>query len=134
MSNAHARVHLACGIVAIGLLSTIIPCSSYAQNSDRIGQLEKEIREIKLRLSRLEGNPGDSRNSQNNVLSSDRWKSKSNWRQLKTGMSTDDVRKLLGEPWYIKGGSIEFWYYQKGTMESSLTFVQGHLNEWQEPQ
>lgn len=116
MSNLQARIHLVCGAVALGLLATSIPFRSYAQDNDRIEQLEKEVREIKLRLSRLEGGPGDTSNRQNNVVPSDLWKSKSNWRQLKWRMSADDVRILLGEPLYIEGGSVESWYYQKGKM------------------
>lgn len=134
MSNSQARIHLVCGIVAIGLLAASIPSRSYAQDSERIEQLEKEVRELKLRLSRLESNPGETNKRQSNLGPSDLWKSKSNWRQLKREMSPDDVRNLLGEPWYIKGGTVEFWYYQKGRTDASLTFMLGRLESWSEPQ
>ena len=41
-------------IIVIGLLSLVVAFNSYAQDSDRIDQLEKEIQELKLRVLKLE--------------------------------------------------------------------------------
>lgn len=130
MSNAQARTSLLCGVVALGLLLASIPSRSDAQDIDRIGQLEKEIEEIKERLSRLEGSPGSPSNIQRPANAAEGWKVLSNWRQLKTGMSREDVRGLLGEPRRIEGGELESWYYANS---ASLMFFNGRLNRWMEP-
>jgi outer membrane protein assembly factor BamE (lipoprotein component of BamABCDE complex) len=58
------------------------------------------------------------------------WKSVTNWRKLTTDMSYDEVRKILGEPHRIDGGSVAFWHYQNG---GNATFVSDRLQSWQEP-
>lgn len=130
MSNAQARTLLLSGIVALGLLAASIPSRSDAQDNDRIGRLEREIEEIKQRLSRLEGSPGNPSNIQRPANAAEGWKALSNWRQLKTGMSRDDVRGLLGEPTRIEGGDFESWYYANS---GSILLFRGKLDRWQEP-
>ena len=53
-------IRLALKTIAIACLPLTVALSSYAQSGDRTEQLEKEIQEIKLRLSNLEAAQGKS--------------------------------------------------------------------------
>jgi hypothetical protein len=117
-------------ITIIGILSLFIAFNSYADDSDRIDKLEKEVQELKLRISKLESlliNPGAA---QEVVTSGDGWKSIANWRKLTTGMGPSDVRKILGEPQRVHGGNIAVWYYQNG---GTVDFFLGKVDQWREP-
>ena len=114
----------------IGFLSLAFVFNAYAHDSDRINQLEKEIQDIKFRLSRLETFPGNKGKAQEPVTSSDGWRSVTNWRSLATDMGESDVRRILGEPDRIDGGGVAFWYYQNN---GSVTFLSGKVRSWKEP-
>lgn len=118
-------------ITIIGFLSLFIAFNSYADDSDRIDQLEKEVHELKLRISKLESlliNPGAA---QEFVTPGDGWKSIANWRKLTTGMAPSDVRKILGEPQRVDGGKLAFWHYQN---DGVVSFYEGKVDSWREPQ
>jgi len=116
--------------IAIAYLPLTFAFSSYAQSGDRTEQLEKEIQEIKLRLSNLEAAQGKSSANPKPVQTSDGWKALTNWRSLKSGMSPSDVRAVLGEPARVKGGDVAFWYY---TNDGSVTFISDRVTSWTEP-
>ena len=115
-------------IIAFLLLGVVF--NSYADDSDRIDQLEREVQELKQRISKLETLLSNTNEEQVLINSGDGWKSVSNWRKLATGMSYDEVRNILGEPHRIDGGGVAYWYYQNG---SSATFISNRLQSWQEP-
>jgi len=117
-------------IVIIGFLSSAVAFNSNAQDSERIGQLEKEIQEIKLRLSKLESLLSNPSKAQEHVTSGEGWKSVMNWRKLTKGMGTSDVQKILGEPQRVDGGTITTWYYQN---LGRVTFLEGKVDGWSEP-
>ena len=104
--------------------------NAQANDSERISQLEKEVQEIKQRLSRLEGQPVSSSARTAPQPLAEGWKSLSNWRKLNNGMTYDEVRNLLGEPQRINGGEVAFWYYPN---RGSVGFIQSKLNPWTEP-
>ena len=117
-------------ITFIGFLLLAVAFNSYANDSDRVDQLEKEIQGIKLRLSKLESLPSNPSNAQEPVTSGDGWKSVKNWRKLTTDMGTSDVQKILGEPERLDGGAVASWYYQNGGI---VTFINGKAFKWEEP-
>lgn len=137
MSNQHDQscsvrgsIALVRNIAAIGFLSLAVISNSYAQDSERIDKLEKEIQEIKARLSRLETPTGVQSNAREPAPSSDGWKSLPNWRMLKNGMAPSDVRRLLGEPHRIEGGTLAHWYYQN---RGQVVFMDDKVYRWEEP-
>lgn len=116
-------------IIITGLLAFAVASNSYAHDSDRIDKLEKELQEIKLRVSKLESLLSPS-NTQKPVSSGEGWQSVVNWRKLTNGMSASDVQKILGEPRRVDGGTIAHWYYQNG---GTVSFFDGRLTRWMEP-
>lgn len=117
-------------IAIIGFLSLAVAFNSYAHDSDRIDQLEKEIQETKHRLSKLESLLSSPSKAQEPVTSGEGWKSVKNWRTLTTDMSTSDVQKILGEPYRVDGGNIATWYYQN---DGIVNFYKGKVHDWREP-
>jgi len=117
-------------IAIIGFLSLAVAFNSYAHDSDRIDQLEKELQELKLRLTKLEVLLSNPSKAQELVTSNEGWKSVMNWRKLTTDMDTSDVQKILGEPHRVDGGRFTTWYYQNGGI---IYFIEGKVNHWMEP-
>ncbi len=114
----------------IGFLLLAVAINSNAHDSDRVEKLEKEIQELKLRVSKLESLLSNPSKAQEPVTSSEGWKSILNWRMLTTDMSTSDVQKILGAPHRVDGGVIAHWYYQNG---GEVTFFDGKVHRWREP-
>lgn len=117
-------------IVIVAFLSLGISFNSYADDSDRIAQLEKEVQELKLRISKLESLLSNPNAAQEIVTSNEGYKSIANWRKLATDMGYSDVRKLLGEPQRVDGGSIAEWYYPNG---GEVIFQRNKAWRWREP-
>ena len=114
----------------IGTVALTISLGCYASDSDRITQLEKEVQELKIRLTNLESPSNKPQTSQRYSNLSDGWKNIANWRMLKKGMSYDDVRGTLGEPIRIDGGNFTYWTYSN---RGSVTFYNDRLDSWTEP-
>ncbi len=112
------------------ILLLVATTSSYAHDSDRIEQLEKEVQETKQRLSILESKLQNKNNEKEHVITGDGWESIANWRKLTTGMNTSAVQKILGEPQRVEGGNIARWYYENG---GRVMFYKGKLDGWSEP-
>ena len=117
-------------IIIIGILSFVVVFNSYANDSERIDQLEKEVQETKLRLSKIESLLSNPSKAQEPVTSGEGWKSVKNWRKLTNEMSTSDVQKILGEPERLDSGTVAHWYYQNG---GEVNFINGKVFQWHEP-
>lgn len=117
-------------ISIIGFLLLAVIFNANSQDIDRIDQLEKDVQEIKIRLSKLESLLSTPSKAKEHVASDEGWKSLINWRKLTTDMDYSDVKKILGEPSKVDGGQIAHWYYQNG---GEVTFMSGKVFEWREP-
>jgi hypothetical protein len=117
-------------IISILLFSLFAASNVFAQDSNRINQLEQEIQNIKIRLSKLESLQGTQIDAPKSIANLDGWKSISSWRQLAKGMTPGDVRRVLGEPSRINGGEVAFWYYPN---RGYVTFMSDKLYSWNEP-
>lgn len=107
-----------------------ISSTATASDGNRITVLEREIHELKIRLLKLENPQANVVPSQRATLATDGWTNKAAWRSLKSGMSYEEVRTVLGEPDRINGGTLAFWYYpNRGT----VAFQGDKLTSWQEP-
>ena len=115
----------------IGSTTLILSTPSVAQDSERVKQLEKEVQDIKIRLSNLES-PSKSSDSQKQVVAQ-KHKVIANWRMLKKGMSFDEVRAILGEPLRINGGTVTTWLYTDQVSISRVNFFRDKLDDWSEP-
>ena len=105
--------------------------STLANDSDRITLLEKEVQELKLRLMKLEAPQASDSNRQPPASSKDGWKFLAKWRTVKKGMSTDDVRAVLGEPETVRAmGSFTFWSYSN---RGTVNFYDEKVDGWTEP-
>jgi outer membrane protein assembly factor BamE (lipoprotein component of BamABCDE complex) len=116
-------------LLAIAL--TLTTFSSFANDSERITQLENQVNELKLRIQKLENPQSNASNQQKQVVANEGAKSIANWRKLNRGMSYNDVRGLLGEPLRIEGGGVAYWMYSNN---GRVTFVRDTLSSWNEPQ
>jgi outer membrane protein assembly factor BamE (lipoprotein component of BamABCDE complex) len=112
------------------IISLVTSFSSYAHDSDRIEQLEKDAQKTKQRLSILESKLQNKNAVKGHVITGDGWESIANWRKLTTGMNTSAVQKILGEPQRVEGGNIARWYYENG---GRVMFYEGKLDGWSEP-
>jgi hypothetical protein len=131
MSQSKARTSLLLKALAIGVLPFTFALNASAQNGDRIDQLEKELLEIKLRLTKLEASQGNTSANQSPVVAGVGSRSLANWRKLQTGMSPSNVRGLIGEPNRIDGGVVAYWYYENGAY---VVFAREKVLQWIEPQ
>lgn len=131
MNYANSLIRSTLKLSVVGIVALTAAFSSFASDSDRIVQLEKEVLELKLRLTNLEAPQKKSVINQRMAASNDGWKSLANWRSLKKGMSYDDVRGVLGEPATIRAsGVLTFWgYANRGT----VTYFDDRLDGWSEP-
>jgi hypothetical protein len=114
----------------LGCLILTVSLNSFAGDSDRITQLEKEVQELKLRLSKLESPQATTNQQQKSVASGGGWKSLANWRSLKNSMSYEEVRSALGEPSRVDGGYMTYWHYPN---RGRVLFVGDKLERWEEP-
>ena len=113
------------------ILSLVATFSSYAHDSDRIEQLEREVQETKQRLSILESKLLNQNDEKELVIADDAWKSVANWRKLTPGMSALSVKKLLGDPHKIDGAKNAVWYYDNGGV---VRIIDGNVERWSEPE
>jgi len=117
-------------IILICFLSLAVAFNSYAHDSDELEELEKELQDIKKRLSDLESSSKKQSAKPEKTISSEGWKSVVSWRKISKGMAPSDVRRILGEPHRIDGGTFAKWYYQNG---GRVHFYEGRVDRWSEP-
>ncbi len=113
------------------ILSLVATFSSYAHDSDRIEQLEREVQETKQRLSILESELQSNNDENELVIADDGWKSVANWKKLTYGMSALRVKEILGDPHKIDGAKSAVWSYSNGGV---VRINDGNVSRWSEPE
>jgi hypothetical protein len=114
----------------VSFLLLITAVNSYAGDIERLTQLEKEVQELKQRLTRLESSQAEKSVLPKAIESDEGWKNLANWRLLKRGMTGDEVRSALGEPKKIDGGHFTEWYYPNN---GRVVFTREKVYSWNEP-
>ncbi len=63
-----------------------------------------------------------------------RWKDHILWQRIKKGMSTQEIKKLLGEPGRIEETIFTTWYYHPSSkLHSFVWFDEGVVLGWKTP-
>lgn len=95
----------------------------------RIELLERANTDLERRVRELESLIKSEPSKGRPIPASTGWKDIANWRQLRPGMTMDEVRALLGEPERVEGGPWTYWYWAK----ANVYFIEGELKGWSEP-
>jgi hypothetical protein len=100
----------------------------------RIDLLERRATELERRVRELEALKRTETSRSLPVPASPQWRDLRNWRQLRLGMSMDQVRALLGEPERVDAIGYTFWYWDY-PLGPQVTFDSrtGKVNGWREP-
>jgi hypothetical protein len=95
----------------------------------RIELLERANTDLERRVRGLESLIKSEPSQGRPVPASTRWRDLANWRQLRLGMTMDEVRALLGEPDRVEGGPFTHWLWADANVE----FYSDRLSGWSEP-
>ncbi|MDB9822458.1 outer membrane protein assembly factor BamE [Deltaproteobacteria bacterium] len=122
-------------IIIAGALTffTFFPQAITAQDDD-ILQLHQKISDLEDRIKYLETlliAPDESEISLNEAGQG--WQNKKNWRNLKTGMTLEEVRNILGNPIKTINGVKTLWYYPNIYCGYVSFDEEGSLTTWNEP-
>jgi len=113
------------------LVSIAMPVGAADNGPTIINSLERRIVDLEKRVSELEATRNGTPSKVSLIPTLENWKDLKNWRQLRTGMSYDEVRALLGEPENIEGGRVAYWYW--GSSNAHVVFMSDKLYKWSEP-
>jgi hypothetical protein len=108
---------------ALITLSLLFFLSGQARADDTV--LEERVIELEARVEKLE-RLLDER------FADDRWKDGILWSRIRTGMSEEDIRKLLGEPARKEKAIFTTWYYHKTSKNHAhVWFDEGKVLGWE---
>jgi len=122
-------------IITVSTLTFLTFYSNYTTaQDDEILMLQKKISELENRIKELEGILMIYKEPEKILSETGQgWQNKKNWRSLKTGMTEEQVRSILGEPVKRINGIRTLWYYPN-IFSSYLSFDEdGRLCVWNEP-
>jgi len=118
------------------LAAAFIPLVATGQDTStasllrRIELLESSNSDLERRVRELESLIKSKSSKGRPIATSARWQDLANWRQLRLGMTMDEVRELLGEPERVEGGAFTIWQYA----DANVTFSPDNkLLSWSEP-
>jgi hypothetical protein len=104
-------------------LSLLLPLNSSWAADDTV--LERRVKQLEARVEKLERLLDEK-------FADDRWKDPVLWSRVRPGMSTTDVRKLLGKPTRIEQAIFTTWYYHKTSkLHSHVWFDEGKVLGWE---
>jgi TonB family protein len=117
------------------LAAAFIPAVAAGQDTStvsllhRIELLERANTDLEQRVRELESLIKSEPSQGRSLPASTRWRDLANWRQLRPGMTMDEVRALLGEPERVEGGPVTYWRWA----DANVYFIDGALTGWTEP-
>jgi hypothetical protein len=129
-------------LIALGVIAALLPLHTGLDAAERalrerVIELERQLRELRERVGELERRlqpqevsppPGPT--------AAGNWRNRQNWQALKRGMTTDQVRALLGEPEYIGDNPIHtYWRYGSRDRGAHVLFDKASMkvSSWEEP-
>jgi hypothetical protein len=119
------------------LITTSIISRAYSDDTDdKIRRLEARITQLEQRLAALEEKTTTDKTVKQSSSSAEGWRDKQRWRQLKIGMTKDEVTAILGEPPKINASnSGDMWFYPDGLGGlGSVSFRNREtVTSWSEP-
>lgn len=125
-------VRLTVLLAVAGMMAQPVAARAQSRTEDaltrRVDSLARRVLALEDRIAQLESSRPQppSPKEPAPVLSNEL----ANWRRLREDMSYDAVRRILGEPDRIDGGSLAFWSYRNG---GRVGFISGRLRSWTEP-
>ncbi len=123
----------------------ITPLSAIADEDlqTQIDALTERLNEMEQRLETLEKRPATvtrttvikTKSSLPPPTNPGDWQDATNWVHLKVGMDYSDVTDLLGEPFKIRRGASEYWFYTNHKFDGPhLKFLFKKVNSWKAPE
>jgi hypothetical protein len=107
--------------------------SDDSQNTEII-KLRQKITELENRIKNMEAVLIKYQEQEKSLEDSGYGgQNKKNWRKLKTGMSVEEVRSILGEPAKTIDGVKKLWYYPDAYRGYVSFDEKDHVTGWQEP-
>ena len=108
------------------------------QSSDslvhRIVVLENTVAGLEQRVRELEALIKGEPSRPQPVAASTNWRDIANWRQLRVGMTTAQVREVLGEPDRVRASDPFLdWTWGNPPQSASVRFYDDKLSGWEEP-
>jgi len=80
------------------------------------------------------GNGGCDHEESVKAPSDAKWAAAESWKDLKKGLSMDEVRELLGEPTQVSTDrDFTRWKYNDSEKSATITFEGGKLRSWKGP-
>jgi outer membrane protein assembly factor BamE (lipoprotein component of BamABCDE complex) len=135
-------IRMSARIMALSVIAALLPLHAGLNAAERtlqerVIELERQLRELRERVGELERRlqpqevsppPGPTAGGN--------WRDRRNWQTLQRGMTTDQVRALLGEPEYIGDNPIHtYWRYGSRDRGAHVLFDKASMkvNSWEEP-
>lgn len=126
-------------VLLAALVASFIPVVAAGQGTPadsllrRIDQLERRTTDLERRLGELESLIRSEPTRAQPLQTSSKWRDLQNWRQLRSGMRPDEVRRLLGEPEHVEGGEVAIWFWGGYPGGPHVTFMEDKVYSWSEP-
>jgi outer membrane protein assembly factor BamE (lipoprotein component of BamABCDE complex) len=102
----------------------------------RLAELERTVQNLQLRIAALEARPAQADAvTRKTSINPGNSRDINNWRQLRMGMSENDVECLLGSPGKVTAEMMfTNWYYNNSSGGEVNFFGEpGKVNGWREP-
>jgi hypothetical protein len=125
--------------IFLTLIVLLVSFSPAQADEKRIQRLEILVEDLNRRLAVLETSlinksESASKTTNPNTTSKDGFKERNNWRKLRTGMTPNEVERILGVAPKIDGGSVSTWYYSSVGYHSYVVFYNNVVQRWTEPE